>query len=307
VFATPEKYSHCSSLALDWDKVRCPQIVQTILATGADIVCLQEVQLDTWDTDLLPHFQQRNYTCIVQNVKRNHPIACAILLKRDQWNVLAIESRSRALIVVLQERAIISDDDDDTGSRTGFPQTIYIANVHLDARYDQDQTRFNQVKSLLKRMEYHYQQQQPKQLLSNVDTPPIVIIAGDFNMLRTNPLYRLLLTGVYTHPFQSDTLSLHSSLLPLRDIYNDGSDKGDTTKMVTTGQSLSSTKKRLWRTFAGGSILDYIWVSRSMIPDAVPWMMDERCCQPPRKQKYCAWPSMDHPSDHIPIGLLFRL
>jgi mRNA deadenylase 3'-5' endonuclease subunit Ccr4 len=274
VFATPEKYAFCSPSALDWNTMRCPLILQTIQLHQPDVVCLQEVQIDTWYDDLLPHFQTLNYTCILQNVTRNHPVACAILVKGDEWHVVSVESRSRALIVVLKE---------DKRHQT-TPSFVFLATVHLDARWDQDATRYSQIKSLLKRLEHHQVQLQPQQPTGK----PIVIIAGDFNMLRTNPVYQLLATGKCETP-----ATVSSALLPLHDVFS--------------VESQVSSSKTLRRTFAGGSILDYIWVSRSYGLSVQPWIIDERCTKLLNRQKYYSWPAMDQPSDHLPIGMTFSL
>ena len=274
VYATHEKYSYCSKSDLNWNQTRCPKILQTITSTNADIVCLQEVQIDTWYSNILPYFQntshtnenennnhshphphQDHYTCILQNVTRNHPIACATLIKSSKFHIHTVESRSRALIVVLHERKESSFIVQPSIPLPPNAQSlVYIANVHLDARYDQDVTRYNQIKSLLHRIENHYNNhpmtktyQQPpfppplrSSIINNITTEasqsspnhnntrtlsqsgkvttttttydnnqqllfssslslssPRIIIAGDFNMLRSNPIYTLLSTGRY--------------------------------------------------------------------------------------------------------------
>jgi endonuclease/exonuclease/phosphatase family metal-dependent hydrolase len=122
---------------------------------------------------------------------------------------------------------------------------------------------------------------------------PIVIVAGDFNMLRTNPMYQVLAKGMCaTQQLGASEISIHSALLPLQDVFQ--------------SHASSFQTKPLHMTFAGGSILDYIWVSRHL--SFQPWMMDDRCAQQrPRDNQYYAWPSMDQPSDHLPIGMTFFL
>jgi len=107
------------------------------LSGGADVICLQEVQVDTWKDDFLTHFEPQ-YTGIMQKVTKGHPIGCAVLVRNDRFRVLRTESRSRALIVVLEE--VLGNE------------TLYLANVHLEAGMDQDEKRFCQVHSLLKRL-----------------------------------------------------------------------------------------------------------------------------------------------------------
>ena len=275
--------------------MRAPLIVKTIQTHRPDIVCLQEVQIDTWQSTLLPYLQQQyNYTCILQNVTRNHPVACAILVQSDVWRVVAVESRSRALLVVLQEQRRCQRPMPPP------PCTVYLATVHLDARRDQDLTRYCQIKSLFKRLEFHQQQQQ--KCHERITKKPIVILAGDFNVLRTNPIYRLLAQGgMYEADYEDNAAkkksgvppnSVQSTLLPLQDVFDP--------------QYASSSTPPLRRTFAGGAILDYIWVSRGL-PSAQPWILDERCLHFEKGCHDPPWPSMDQPSDHLPIGMTFSL
>jgi endonuclease/exonuclease/phosphatase family metal-dependent hydrolase len=443
VYATHDKYSYCSKLDLDWNQTRCPKILQTITSTDADIVCLQEVQIDTWYSDFLPYFQtnqnnhntnnvttndddnlikhqplHQQYICILQNVTRNHPIACAILIKSSKFQIHMMESRSRALLLVLQvtksapSLSSASSSDVDSFTFPIFDDTpasfLYIANVHLDARYDQDITRYNQIKSLLHRIEFHWKQNTgsknsltshrrrsslssppppPKRRLfisdtateaslkvlnnntytskvdptptitsfdnlppSHASTSPIMIIAGDFNMVRTNPIYKLLSTGQYKHGESTkkststknsrdiSQFAIQLPFLPLKDVYNSNYDQKLHQKIVKTPSKNSKTRATaastfavttssinsvnhtvplvLRRTFAGGSILDYIWIHAERV-HAVPWLIDpmssitttgnqhlENVLAPPLRFR---WPSPDQPSDHVPIGIRFFL
>ena len=395
MYASHEKYSYCSKIDLNWNQTRCPKILQTIASTNADIVCLQEVQIDTWYSNLLPYFQNEcnhEYTCLLQNVTRNHPIACATLIKSSKFHIHTIESRSRALIVVVYEKqptppSIVSSSLSHPPLPLPPPPPpspnarsfLYIANVHLDARYDQDTTRYNQIKSLLHRIEYHYDnhptnrstnpvQTRRRQLLhdavfpnnntyttpesttikatasynnnpqhtlisisSPVSVSPRIIIAGDFNMLRTNPIYTLLSTGkynIYLQPNQKFTTISRMNArdrnplpiqplpyLPLQDVYNNNQYAAlDTNSTVPVPHILR-------RTFAGGSILDYIWCSAERV-QAVPWMIDSICYSSSGSSSLAStgtatnrnknhalqkfrWPSKDQPSDHVPIGIRF--
>ena len=349
------------------------------------------------------HIDNQQYTCILQNVTRNHPIACAILIKSSKFRIHTMESRSRAILLVLQEkRRHVTESF--TVSSSLFDETpesfLYIANVHLDARYDQDMTRYNQIKSLLHRMEFHWKQNYnrniqttksrhgrtrsssiPKRsfisdttteesltnfnetttmtssdnnqqiLLSSFDASasPMMIIAGDFNMVRTNPIYTLLSKGQYkqqstkksttsnknardTNPF-----AIQLPFLPLHDVFSSNyhqkpheklsAKNSKTQASVTLTHSVNCINDTvpfvLRRTFAGGSILDYIWINTNERVHAVPWMIDPICSYtattaattrtnhqpvhlsaPPLRFR---WPSPDQPSDHVPIGIRFFL
>jgi hypothetical protein len=98
------------------------------------------------------------------------------------------------------------------------------------------------------------------------------MMAADFNMIRTNPIYALLSTGAReklqanqksttTKVRKINQLARTLPYLPIVDVHS------------RVGQS----KPVLLRTFAGGSILDYIWTSAEYV-HAAHWMIDPMSC-----------------------------
>jgi len=315
MYCHADKYYWSDPEDLDWHSHRGPRIQSTLKTIHADIVCLQEVQTDIWDDFMIGLEDQ--YVGILQNMTNDHPVANAVLLRKDgRFRVKEQESRSRALILVLED---FSSDDGDTPYDDDYineePQPppkrlLYLANVHLQAGLDDDETRVNQLKSLLKRLVFHMEdddsnvkaqgskrkrmKQKAKDLFQKVSSkadagkskllwktlsqeekdailqkskrkaaakqaaqpkpqtrpPAPVIIAGDMNMLPTNPVYRWLShrdhldatadhtqqqqdaladaapkvnmrdagTGLFLQ-FQFPTRGKHVDLLPLTDVY----------------------------------------------------------------------------------------
>ena len=284
VYAPPQKYPWSDPTVLEWS-YRKPRIIQTIVDSRADLVCLQEVQIDLWDEFLadLPE----GYTGLVQKQSCKHPVGCALLIRdQNNWKIVETESRSRAFIVVLEEGSM--------------KRRLYLAVVHLEAGSDKQETRWNQVKSLLKRLHNHAQD----------DVNPAVILAGDFNTYKRDCTLFSVLSGDaceqdksiaswkgLSHFLLDTEMSSHSTppgkeLLPLYNAHQDN---------------------RPTLTYAGGSVLDYIWYSPSSIQieksitDWCPLVeyekenyAEELC--PPRP-----WPSEENPSDHVPIGVDFSL
>jgi mRNA deadenylase 3'-5' endonuclease subunit Ccr4 len=302
VFATKEKYFYCAPAHLDWS-YRRRAIVDKLQSMDADIICLQEVQIDTWESDLLQYFTPE-YTGILQTVTRGHPVACAVLVRNETFQVVATESRSRALILVLQEVATNSSSN-----------TLFLANVHLEAGNGQDETRFCQVKSLLKRLRNHVTTTVTPSATTHDNDEPCILLAGDFNMLNSNPVHSLLSSGVWNpDDGMRQTRASRGSkkkttiisrdvdvalarqqfpLLPMRELFD------TTTSTVATSRPTTTTA--LGTTFAGGSVLDYIWVSAGW-KSVTPWIVDDRVLQ---RLYRTAWPSADNPSDHLPIGAHF--
>lgn len=246
-FCTSKKYRFCDSQYLDWD-FRRQTIVETLNILTPDVICLQEVPRDRFASEILEPLEEQ-YLGIVQNVTRGHTVACATLIRRETLCVQSIESRSRALIVGLSNEA---------GHR------LILANVHLEAGMDQDEKRYYQIRSLLKRLRLHRTDAESNH----------VLITGDFNMLRSNPIYSYLKTGKpqTIHGSASIFTTKSSELLPLTDVFRNSG---------------------LKRTFVGGCILDYMFVNDDL--QVEPWILSS-------KGPAGSWPSRSHPSDHEPIG-----
>ena len=282
-YASPEKYPWIDSPEfLEWP-YRNDLLAERLLEIDADLVCLQEVPSNLFP-DIMSKLSQ-SYDGILQNVSESHNVGTAFLLRKNCcFTIRRAESRSRALITVLE------DKQDES--------LLYVCSVHLDAdkswdpktrQYHQRQ-RENQLKSLIKRI--NHQCKMDKQDINEVP----IIIAGDFNMLRSNPINEAMSEGK-VHP-RCD--------VPLRDVYlqnerNDRSslplyEKGESNTATT-----SSETSHLTKTYRGGAVLDYIYVS-----DQVQ-VHDTLLCHPKAStlggEK---WPSKDHPSDHAPVGIDFE-
>jgi mRNA deadenylase 3'-5' endonuclease subunit Ccr4 len=243
---------------------------------NGDIVCLQEVQID-----LFPDLMSRlcaTFDGILQNVTVTHNVGTAILVRKDgRFCIRRAESRSRALITVLQDKENES--------------LLYVSTVHLDAdtardnqsrEYHQRQ-RESQLKSLLKRLNNQC-------ILDNIgfDAVPI-IIAGDFNMLRGNPIKTALAKGelwpqfpVHFHDAYLHAEQYNHQSLPLYQNHDDVS------------------SNRLVKTYGGGAVLDYIYVTHQVK------VVDTLLCHPSSSTRVIEkLPSKDHPSDHLPVGIDF--
>lgn len=258
-YAPHTKYPWSQPIHLSWSYRRA-KIVELLQSEEPDIICLQEVELAYLDglTEDLPQ-----YTAIVQNVTRGHPIANVILLG-PEWHVCAAESRSRALIAVVETDG----------------QHLLVASVHLEAGNGQEETRFYQVQSLMKRLQHQAMDYfEPTQ-----QTPPLVLV-GDFNMRHSSPVYHLLSEGQLpsNHAIKALATKLPTSwpLLPLTDAYRHCPPKDGKVRV----------------TYTGGSVLDYLWVSDSVrVEDTWRSHRDASVRRPH------GWPSEEHPSDHLPIG-----
>lgn len=256
-YASPHKYPWCSTEYLDWTH-RQSLILSRLENVNADIICLQEVQLDIWP-ELLE--QLESYDTAIQNVSDGHNIACAILVRKESpYAIERIESRSRVLLAILRHE-------------NNAKKHIYLGSVHLEAgiKDGNDMQRYHQLKSLFKRLRHHCSLDSVQ-----LEEAPI-ILAGDFNMLRSNLMYTCLLEGNLQHPEKA------KSKAPI--------------SIVKFCDSIP-----LPMTFAKGYALDYIFTSDVINVEApLPPLPCAATCIPQ------LWPSQEHPSDHLPIGVVLRI
>jgi CCR4-NOT transcription complex subunit 6 len=280
VYSIPRKYPWCAPEFLEWE-YRKSLIVPQLLQFDADILCLQEVQVDTWP-DLLDSLPE--YTGILQEMKGDHPVACAVLVRRLKFHVRRVESRSRALLVVLDYLGEKEDDEEQQQLLSSSSPPLYLCNVHLEAgiSHDNNLIRFHQLKSLFKRLANQCRQDQ-QQTLQEAS----IVMAGDFNMLNTNPLHTFLTLGFLENP--QHTYAPPCTTTKLQDAYMMWSNNGTST---------TSNHHRLGKTYSKGGVLDYIWTSDHVtIRDT---LILHASAETTESQQF---PSKEHPSDHLPIGV----
>ena len=227
----------------------------------ADIVCLQEVEVELWPT-FLARLEQIGYAGELQKMSRNHPVANAVLVRRSSLQIVRIESRSRVLVAVLRDAA-----------RESAPP-LYLANCHLEAGATEkaSATRLFQLRSLLRRVELQRAidgaaaRGRPNPLSPTAEaTEAALVLAGDFNFDRSSDLYAFLAHG---RPADADAAAGAASprrqkgrvaqleaqleahpLLPLRDAYRESP--------PPWGPALRAT-------YRNGRLLDFVWASSTV-------------------------------------------
>ena len=283
-WASPAKYTWTPPNVLAWDR-RQRAIVENLATIDADIICLQEVQVDLWE-ELNANLGELGYEGILQDTG-SHPVANAVLLRRGVLTLDRCESRSRAFIVVARAQ----------------PQSppLYIGNVHLEAGAEKGATRYTQLRSLLRRLELQRavdaaaEQGRPRSLSPGADASGAsVVLAGDFNFDRSAELHAFLKdatlprAGERAGRAQKNTavrkLGRAPALLPLQDAY--------LAQPPPWGPTLRSS-------YRNGRLLDFVWTSSS-----VSVLRTMPVCDLAGSSQPHQLPSQDHPSDHLPIGAL---
>jgi len=261
---------------------RREQILQELASVDADVVCLQEMDRAAW-----PDFRDRaaalGYEGHLQDVKGEHPIANALLVRSGLVTVERTESRSRVLIAVLRTQ----------GQKGGAP--LYLANCHLEAGVGAGGIRFAQLRSLARRL----QLQMEADGIGPAKAP--VLLAGDFNFNRTDELHAQLSRG-FPSPKSAPAPARPCSGRPRREAKKRtarGLRRGGPAPLPPLRDAYIESPPR-WAapraTQRSGSVLDYVWAS-----DGVRVL---RTLPQPRNapRALTAWPSAAWPSDHLPVG-----
>ena len=251
-YAKSYKYPWCAPEHIEWSH-RETLLASRILDLEPDILCLQEVQVDV-SSGLFQRLD--SYDSVIQNVTEGHNVAIAILVRKDYpFYVERVESRSRVLLAVLR-------------SKDEPRENIYVASVHLEAgtKDGNDLQRYHQLKSLFKRLHHHCSMDGAG--LSEAS----IILAGDFNMLRTNNIYDCLVKGELNHPEKNNV------------------------KSIPIVKFIDSIPVPM--TFARGYALDYIFTSKGFNVDSYLPLSPHATVGIPQ-----LWPSKEQPSDHLPIGV----
>jgi hypothetical protein len=127
------------------------------------------------------------------------------------------------------------------------------SNVHLEAGFDRDETRYFQIRSLMKQLEKQVLVDKPDHGKDGIDSrsdsdsdnsEPAVILAGDFNMFSTDDIiYDLLTIGHLPDDGDDDDVLVADTLpepflplLPLRDAYRQCPPVPGPVLMVSYGQ-----------------------------------------------------------------------
>jgi len=122
-------------------KDRFPLISKEIARSKADIICLQEVEFDVFDNDLLPFMTKDGYAGLMQNDKRrgsDHGYGLATFWKTDKFRLSDEIHRSRAMITFLEEKGESLDQ-----------KVLAVTNCHLQGSPSKSTTRVKQLQNIL--------------------------------------------------------------------------------------------------------------------------------------------------------------
>ena len=181
-----------------WPK-RVKRIIEILLHSKSDIICLQECQLQSFKEDIAPILSKYGYDGIAQEddreIKptsihevskhrgaRNHIVAT--FWKRDKFRpVSSTLVRTRTLTTFL--RQIDPNEDDNKQVEKVATPTVAVINVHLEGHPRRFLERTHQLqhsmKDIVKRIEQEKSEEQSSTDSSKIGKLNALVLAGDFN------------------------------------------------------------------------------------------------------------------------------
>ncbi len=164
--STGKWYTHVSPndpIVHNWDK-RWIAIQNEIQSSKADIICLQEVEFDAFDDDILPALQSLGYDGMMQNAKsrkRGHGYGVATFWKSDRFQLRDVSHHSRTMLTTLEDTDTYDHDNCNN-------EVTAVLNCHLEGAPKKSVVRVRQLQNSLKELKQRYVHHH-------------VIICGDFN------------------------------------------------------------------------------------------------------------------------------
>ena len=137
----------------EWD-YRKKVILNQILESKKDIICLQEVEFTAYKNDLLPFLTQHGFNGSIQHIKNEkHPQGVATFWRSNIFENVGEFSRNRTLTTILKDEK---------------ERLLAVINCHLEGNPQKSGERTKQICSSIFHLNKHYKHH-------------AVIVSGDFN------------------------------------------------------------------------------------------------------------------------------
>jgi CCR4-NOT transcription complex subunit 6 len=225
IYATEQQFEYCPGWALSWD-YRKHLILKQIAAIDADVVCLQEVQSDHFEADLLPALKMFGfghiYAAKTKGLFTNKYTSegCCVLYKMSRFQKLehfVLEFDKQAAERVAGTGG--SGGDAEVNARLNRlsrgnvallvlledlrhgRRPLGIVTTHVTADVDAGDVKLWQAQCLLENI-----QQWASPLRHGGPLP--LVLCGDFNSTPDSPVYELLTTGQLVQGHVEDPLNL---------------------------------------------------------------------------------------------------
>mmetsp|Transcript_32812 Transcript_32812/g.49470 ORF Transcript_32812/g.49470 Transcript_32812/m.49470 type:complete len:438 (-) Transcript_32812:204-1517(-) len=142
--------------SMNWPKERLPSILEELQSCQADILCLQEVEKNSMEHDLLPALDSYD------GVRADDIDAASVATfwKTEKYELHHVWSKSRNMICILREKR--------KPNTAKSSRNLAVVNVHLDEHPERVFTRVQQLELLMKQLRLHQRK------------ITAIIICGDF-------------------------------------------------------------------------------------------------------------------------------
>ncbi|KAF3902254.1 Nocturnin [Arthrobotrys entomopaga] len=329
-YATPQAYGYVPSWALAWD-YRKSLISQDILTSNADIVCLQEADLNNFEDYLSPTMAYQDYKGVLFQKTRARNFGaqetrqvdgCAIFWKTTKFNLLdkqvinfqqlAINRPDMKKATDIFNRVMPRDDiativyleNKLTGGR------MIVANAHLFWNPAFEDVKLIQTAVLIEelgKLANKYVANPPPSKIQKVEGEPEIpevkypngasvplVVCGDYNSLGDSGVYELLSKG---------SIGAHHPSLGGRD-YGPYTEEGISHPFnLKSAYSIFPDFPFTNYTPGFSGVIDYIWYSTNCMQ--VTGLLGE--VDKDYMSKVAGFPNVHFPSDHLMIQAEFYM
>ena len=179
------EFAHTELMEYAEKGARMDKVVDILKQYQYDIICLQEIEVDSFIRDFGVLLTESPYIYVQQSFKKNGiPIGNVVLYNKNKFELKWQNSRAGGLLVGLLHI--------ETNKQ------LYIANVHLKAGYDHEYTRLCQIKKVIRNLE---------RVTNYTD---YIIICGDYNTTDKMPLQNNELTVLQLLQTPENSIFTHS-------------------------------------------------------------------------------------------------
>eukprot|EP00568_Trieres_chinensis_P006705 CAMPEP_0183296274 /NCGR_PEP_ID=MMETSP0160_2-20130417/3902_1 /TAXON_ID=2839 ORGANISM="Odontella Sinensis, Strain Grunow 1884" /NCGR_SAMPLE_ID=MMETSP0160_2 /ASSEMBLY_ACC=CAM_ASM_000250 /LENGTH=671 /DNA_ID=CAMNT_0025457873 /DNA_START=45 /DNA_END=2056 /DNA_ORIENTATION=+ len=324
IYATQQQYPYCDFWALNWD-YRFQNLIREILDVSPDVVCLQEVQADHYETHIYRAMSDAGFEGVYKQKTRlamglsGKVDGCALFWRRAKFHlvesysiefnelaqrqvtqVLGMNARSEEGVAYLNRlckdnvaQLVVLELAQPSSTRSRSEPVlnqVCIANTHLYSNKDCPDVKLWQTWQLLQELETFVLSRGPHP----ADLP--LMICGDFNSTPDTAVYDLLSRRA-VHPGHPDVNVSHDDNGSGPDILPDPMSIVHSFQLGSVYAAVLGEEPRatnFTQSFTG--VLDYLWYSATNLRplSAAPVPEDSVLMRHGE-----ALPSTQHSSDHV--------
>ena len=302
-YATPKMYRYTPSWALSWD-YRRSKLKEQILGYQTDIICLQEVESQTYEDFWAPTLNKSGYSGefhaktrakTMQSRDSKKVDGCCIFYRRSKFRLVTKDAVDFSGAWMRHKKFQRTEDylnramnKDNVALflklqhiQTGEMLWVVTTHLHWDPKFNDVKTF--QVGVLLDHMETLLKEENPKRDIRKVP----LLICGDFNSYVNSAVYELLSTGsVKEHTDGNNRDFGYMS-------------QGNFTHHLTLRSSYFCIDELPFTNYTPSfvNVIDYIWYSINSL--RIRGLLGE--VDKDYVSKFIGFPNDKFPSDHIPL------